>query len=144
MPVRKRKMSGRKAKKAKAPYKLDLKRGRITVYGKQWCPYCREAKEIISTQGKGSKYIEISDKMLRSLARKTKDAKTIPLTFEGKRYVGGLAELKTLLKPMPSFERPQMDLEVDEEHMPVWVLTTKTKDVNQALRNAWKTMSAHV
>ena len=99
----------------KSPTSLDLKKGRITVYGKSWCPYCRVAKQLLR---KKDKYINITKKKHAMLDKATHGAKSIPMVFQGTKYIGGLSQLNEVL-----------------------TLPTSPSTMNLALKHAWKHMS---
>lgn len=68
----------------------------VTMYTTSTCPYCRNAKQLLST--KGIPYTEISvharDRMLEMMDRSGR--RTVPQIFIGERHVGGFDDLAKL------------------------------------------------
>jgi glutaredoxin 3 len=68
----------------------------ITIYTKSWCPYCADAKALLSK--KGAKYTEIPVKSPAEQAEMAKKAgrSTVPQIWIGERHVGGCDDLYAL------------------------------------------------
>ena len=70
----------------------------ITVYSRDWCPYCRRAIALLD--GKGVEYDKIdvgSDPDLKDeMIRRSGGARTVPQIFIGDRHIGGCDDLYAL------------------------------------------------
>ena len=71
----------------------------VCVYGKSYCPFCREAKALV-TPRKDAMYIE----MVENFEPRSEhhmphihNSKTIPIVFINDDHLGGLTELKKFL-----------------------------------------------
>jgi len=71
----------------------------ITMYTKEWCPYCRRAKELLRSKGQRWSEIDIEqqpaarDEMMERSGRHT-----VPQIWIGETHVGGLDDLDALEK----------------------------------------------
>ncbi|MCC7441895.1 MAG: glutathione S-transferase N-terminal domain-containing protein [Bdellovibrionales bacterium] len=68
---------------------------RVTLYSKDYCPYCVNAKRLLSSRGIPFKEINLekwSDEQRAELFKKT-GMRTVPQIFSGERLVGGYTEL---------------------------------------------------
>lgn len=73
----------------------------IVVYGKENCPWCKKATDLLEKRGIDFTYHNISDKesfsdedikeLVVSIAP---GAKTVPIVLINDRYIGGFKELK--------------------------------------------------
>ncbi|PCI25149.1 glutaredoxin [Candidatus Peregrinibacteria bacterium] len=71
----------------------------ITLYTKDYCPYCHEAKNLLDSLQLEYKEIEISDKPEVFAEIKEKSGmNTVPQIFFNDRCLGGFSELDTLNK----------------------------------------------
>ena len=74
------------------------KQAPITVYSKDYCPYCTAAKNLLTQKGVGyseidlTKTPELRDEMIKKANGKT----TVPQIFVGATHVGGFDDLKAL------------------------------------------------
>ena len=66
----------------------------IVIYSKDYCSYCRRAKELLNI--KGVQYTEIdvtSDRQLEVEMQQRSGQRTVPQIFIGDRHIGGCSEL---------------------------------------------------
>ena len=71
----------------------------VTIYSKDYCPYCHAAKALLKSKGVLFKEIDmmtISDADREELSSKTDGYSTVPQIFVGDEFVGGFDDLKTL------------------------------------------------
>lgn len=76
-----------------------------TVYGANWCGFCRRAKKMLEQKGVEMVYHDV-DKMegvdkngvKDKLAHLSNNQRTIPIIFKDGNFVGGFTELKNLDK----------------------------------------------
>jgi glutaredoxin 3 len=70
----------------------------VTIYTKAWCPYCREAKDLLKR--KGVTFDEISvdgdPEGQRAMAQRASGRSTVPQIFVGDTHVGGCDDLYAL------------------------------------------------
>lgn len=71
----------------------------VTIYVKQTCPYCTNAKRLL--EQKGVTYTEfdvtkMSDDELNEVAIKTNHYRTVPKIFIGNTFIGGFDNLNKL------------------------------------------------
>lgn len=84
----------------------------ITVYHKDYCPYCRAAKKLLKSQGLKFKEIEVTSNAVEfsNMVRLSK-RRTVPQIFVGKTHVGGFDDLKVRFSqkkaPFESVDRTQ-------------------------------------
>ena len=82
------------------PKKTKLSKNKfVCVYGKDYCPFCREAKALVEPR-QDAIYIEMVDNFEpRSQAHMPhiNTSKTIPIVFVNDDHLGGLTELKKFL-----------------------------------------------
>jgi len=69
----------------------------VTVYTTEYCPYCQNAKRLLSQKGVPFTEINLSDKPdeLAQLKKRT-GMRTVPQIFIGEELVGGFMELMAL------------------------------------------------
>lgn len=68
----------------------------ITIYGKDNCYWCQEAKALTKRYNLPHEYKNTTYENFRSeMFEKVPDAKTVPQIFWDDRYVGGYAEFVT-------------------------------------------------
>lgn len=66
----------------------------ITIYGKDSCYWCQEAKDVAETHGLEYEYKNTTYENFRAeMFEKVPDAKTVPQIFWDGRYIGGYSEL---------------------------------------------------
>lgn len=68
----------------------------VYVYGKNYCPFCREAKQLVDKR-KNAMYIEMIEGFQPKLTSHTPHidrSKTIPIVFVDERHLGGLSDMK--------------------------------------------------
>lgn len=66
----------------------------IVIYSKDYCSYCRRAKELLNI--KGVQYTEIDvtyDRQLEVEMQQRSGQRTVPQIFIGDRHIGGCSEL---------------------------------------------------
>lgn len=74
------------------------KQAPITLYTKDYCPYCTAAKNLLTQKGVGFTEIDLSvnpekrDEMLKKSNGKT----TVPQIFAGDMLIGGFDDMKAL------------------------------------------------
>ena len=86
----------------------------VTVYSRDWCPYCRRARALLD--GKGVEYkvinLEAEPDRVEEMIRLSGGMTTVPQVFIGDRHVGGSDDLQAL------DEAGELDelLESNQEH----------------------------
>jgi len=70
----------------------------VTIYTKDWCPYCAAALQLLRKKGVAFTEIEISGKPQErsEMIAKAKGRTTVPQIFIGKTHVGGCDDLYAL------------------------------------------------
>jgi glutaredoxin 3 len=70
----------------------------ITIYTKNWCPYCSAAKKLLSEKGVEFTEIDIEKKpeARAEMIQKAKGRSTVPQIFIGEKHVGGCDDLYDL------------------------------------------------
>ncbi|MGL4976027.1 MAG: glutaredoxin 3 [Bosea sp. (in: a-proteobacteria)] len=70
----------------------------ITIYTKNWCPYCSAAKELLQKKGATFEEIGIDGKpeLRQSMIAKAGGSTTVPQIFIDGRHVGGCDDLYAL------------------------------------------------
>jgi len=66
----------------------------VTIYSKDYCPYCRAAKKILSSRGIEFNEIDVefdTDKLNEMVLRSKR--RTVPQIFFGDQHVGGHDDL---------------------------------------------------
>ena len=71
----------------------------VTVYSKNYCPYCVRAKKLLEKKGVNFEEINLEGKNddMMNLIKKT-GMRTVPQIFIGDFFVGGFTELNELEK----------------------------------------------
>ncbi len=73
----------------------------VTIYTKDYCPYCTKAKSLLERKGI-SDFNEIdithSEKLQQEMISKSGGRKTVPQIFIGSTHVGGCDDLYALEK----------------------------------------------
>lgn len=84
---------------------LPKKKDIYTIYGTNWCPWCKNAEILLERKGKKYVFHDIEDitykygiNMIEELQSRTSQQKTIPIIFFKTDHVGGFTDLDTLLK----------------------------------------------
>ncbi|MAG60470.1 glutaredoxin 3 [archaeon] len=71
----------------------------IIIYTKDYCPYCKSAKSLLTSKSVEFKEInmqEMSEGELEVLSKETKGYSTVPQIFIGSKFIGGFNDLKAL------------------------------------------------
>ena len=66
----------------------------ITIYSKDYCPYCKAAKQIFDAKGLSYKEIDVlkqADKLDEMLKRSKR--RTVPQIFFDDKHIGGYTDL---------------------------------------------------
>ena len=74
-----------------------MTRPAVTVYTSDWCPYCRRAKELLTSKNVVFSEINVEDEPRfreEMLARSKR--RTVPQIFIGDKHVGGCDDLMEL------------------------------------------------
>lgn len=70
---------------------------KVTIYSKDPCPYCVNAKRFLDNRGVKYEVIDLTDKPEEMQAMKDKTGwRTVPIIFIGDKMIGGYTDLKTL------------------------------------------------
>ena len=73
----------------------------ITMYSKQWCPYCRAARSTLDARGLEYQVIEVTgnqqafEEMLAKAGRQT-----VPQIFFGEEHIGGFDDLQLYFRDL--------------------------------------------
>lgn len=70
------------------------------VYGADKCPYCKKAKELLEANNKEYVYYDITNKKTETmdeLAPQTNNQRTVPIVFDGEKFIGGFNELSNVI-----------------------------------------------
>ena len=76
---------------------------RFTVFGREGCGFCVQAKRVLETKELPFRYIDIhKEGISKEDLEKTvgKPVKTVPQIFHGNDYIGGYTELAAYLEAM--------------------------------------------
>lgn len=65
----------------------------IEVFGRNNCPWCDRAKELLEKRGYRFVYRLVTSDLLPEFTQRTKGAKTVPQIFVGSHHIGGFQEL---------------------------------------------------
>ena len=69
----------------------------VTLYVSDWCPYCRRAKELLSTKNIAFTQIDVEEQAkFREEMMARSNRRTVPQIFIGDRHVGGCDDLFAL------------------------------------------------
>lgn len=71
----------------------------VTLYSTPICPYCNNAKQLLSSKGVDYNEIgmmDISAEERAALMKKTNNYRTVPQIFIGDTFIGGFDELNAL------------------------------------------------
>lgn len=70
----------------------------IIIYSKDYCPYCKRAKALLTSKGvQFTEYdVSLEPKRLKEMLQKSSGARTVPQIFIGDYHVGGSDDLAAL------------------------------------------------
>lgn len=69
----------------------------IVIYSKEYCPYCRMARQLLDNKGVDYQLIDIEGKHeLRDRMIELSGRRTVPQIFVGEHHVGGFDDLNAL------------------------------------------------
>ena len=70
----------------------------ITIYTKDWCPYCTAAKKLLNDKGAPFTEIDIGAKpeLRAEMIQKAGGRTSVPQIFIGERHVGGCDDIYAL------------------------------------------------
>lgn len=69
---------------------------RFTIFGREGCGYCRQAKAVMESKDLEFRYVDIHEEGISQddLAKTVgKPVRTVPQIFHGEEYIGGYQEL---------------------------------------------------
>jgi glutaredoxin 3 len=71
---------------------------KIDIYTVQYCPYCQDAKELLSRKGMSYHEIDVTGKrdVRKEMIQRAKGRSTYPQIFIGATHVGGCDDLYAL------------------------------------------------
>ncbi len=70
----------------------------VTIYSKDYCPYCKRAKALLQSKGVNFNEIDVSiyaDKVMEMIQR-SGGRRTVPQIFIGDHHIGGSDDLYAL------------------------------------------------
>jgi glutaredoxin 3 len=71
-----------------------------TIYSKEGCPYCKNAKELLKKNRKTFKEIKVTNKNITQIYskidKKTKNYRYFPIIFKKNKFIGGFEDLKKI------------------------------------------------
>ena len=74
----------------------------ITIYTKDYCPYCVKAKNLLTQKGQKGNITEIDithdEKLQQEMIAKSGGRRTVPQIFIGETHVGGFDDMHALDK----------------------------------------------
>ena len=74
-----------------------MTRAAITLYTTGWCPYCQQAKTLLTRKNLKFKEIDVdAEEKLREEMTARSGRRTVPQIFIGARHVGGCDDLQAL------------------------------------------------
>lgn len=70
----------------------------ITIYSKDYCPYCRHAKALLNSKGVSFTEYEVSEDPARfaEMLQRSNGGRTVPQIFIGELHVGGATDMFAL------------------------------------------------
>ena len=69
----------------------------VTIYTKDYCPYCKRAKALLDRKGISYHEIDVTyDKALQAEMIERSQRRTVPQIFVGQQHVGGSDDLVAL------------------------------------------------
>ena len=69
---------------------------KVTVYSKDYCPYCDRAKALLKSKGVAFEAIEMEDPREFAKLREKTGMMTVPQIFIGEKLIGGFSEMADL------------------------------------------------
>ncbi len=69
---------------------------KVTVYSKDYCPYCDRAKALLKSKGVAFEAIELVDPREFAKLREKTGMMTVPQIFIGEKLIGGFSEMADL------------------------------------------------
>jgi glutaredoxin 3 len=91
----------------------------VIIYTTNYCPYCRQAEQFLSTKGVAFKNVDVTndDAMREQLVELSGGRRTVPQIFIGGQPIGGYSDMMTLhqkgeLLPMLSREGQLTDVKL--------------------------------
>ena len=71
---------------------------KVTIYTKDWCPYCRSALELLNKKGVKYEQIDVGEggEKQAAMAKRANGRSTVPQIFIGETHVGGCDDLYAL------------------------------------------------
>ena len=86
-----------KSKKIPKVQTHKISKPKITIYGEQWCPFCRNAKTLARKMTKNYKFISgKSGEELKKLLKSKNIPKTIPQIVVNGKHIGGFTNLESV------------------------------------------------
>lgn len=72
----------------------------ITIYSKDYCPHCVQAKNLLKRKGQSFSEIDIThdEALQKEMIEKSGGRRTVPQIFIGSTHVGGNDDLQALEK----------------------------------------------
>ncbi|MBQ4852788.1 glutaredoxin 3 [Pseudoalteromonas sp. MMG012] len=68
---------------------------KVTIYHKDYCPYCKAAKQLLTQQGFEYNAIDVTNDPAAFAAMvKKSDRRTVPQIFIGNTHIGGFDDLQ--------------------------------------------------
>ncbi len=70
----------------------------VTIYTKDWCPYCRSALDLLNKKGVAYEQIDVGEggEKQAAMAKRANGRSTVPQIFIGDTHVGGCDDLYAL------------------------------------------------
>ncbi len=70
----------------------------VTLYTKEYCPYCRAARSLLMNKGVSFNDIEISnnENLKVEMVKRSNGGHTVPQIFIGDKHIGGATDLMHL------------------------------------------------
>lgn len=70
----------------------------ITVYSKDYCPYCAAAKELLERKGVAFNIVDVASDAdaLSTMLDRSNGRRTVPQIFVGDTHVGGFDDLSAM------------------------------------------------
>lgn len=67
----------------------------VTIYSKDYCPYCKRAKALLNAKGVEFKDYDIVDDAEKTaeMIQRSGGRRTVPQIFIGTRHIGGASDL---------------------------------------------------
>lgn len=72
----------------------------VSVYYKEYCPYCKAVISLLNAKGISFNKIEISnnDELRKEMVKRSKGLQTVPQIFIDNEHIGGASDLMLLEK----------------------------------------------